>query len=61
MKVETKAPFTDIFVRMVRVCFPWRNLCKEWVAVFVSVAVTYSFALRAAKVLLGQRSRVSLL
>ena len=36
--------------------------CYEWIAVFVYVAITfYSFALCAAKVPLGQCSRVSLL
>ena len=38
------------------------DICQEWVAVFVSVAITfYSFALSAAKVAIGQCSRVSLL
>ena len=43
-------------------CFLWQNLYQEWVAVFISVALTYSScALRAVKVPLGHCSRVSLL
>ena len=57
-----KLPLLNVqFVAFV-FCFLWRNLCKEWVAVFVFVDVAfYSFALSAAKVPLGQCSRVSLL
>ena len=46
-----------------RLCFVFHDeIYQDWVAVFVSVAITfYSFVLSAAKVALGQYSRVSLL
>ena len=58
-RLEQKIPVTERYSDAFLFCFLMRNL---WVAVFVSVAITFhSFALCAAKVPLSQCSRVSLL
>ena len=58
-RLEQKIPVTECYSDAFLFCFLMRNL---WVAVFVSVAITFhSFALCAAKVPLSQCSRVSLL
>ena len=57
-RVEQKNPITECLV----FCVCVDEICQDWVAVFVSIAITfYSFVLSAAKVALGQYSRVSLL
>ena len=58
-RLEQKILVTECYSDAFLFCFLMRNL---WVAVFVSVAITFhSFASCAAKVPLSQCSRVSLL
>ena len=52
-RVEQKTPFTELMF------FLWRDIRKGWVAVFVSVAITCSFALRAARISFAHCFRVS--
>ena len=40
-RLEQKSPLLNVFFLEFVFCFPWRNLCKERVAVFVSVAIPY--------------------
>ena len=63
MTKKIKTPVTECLVFCVCVLFSMgKSMLRLDIAVFVSVAITfYSFALSAAKVPLGQCSKVSLL
>ena len=61
-RLEQKTPATECLVCCVCVLYSMAKSVLRMVTVFVFVAITfYSFSLRAAKVPLGQCSRVSLL
>ena len=61
-RLEQKTPVTECLVCCVCVLYSMAKSVLRMVTVFVFVAITfYSFSLRAAKVPLGQCSRVSLL
>ena len=42
-RIEQKLLLLNVLFPVFVFCFLWQNLCKEWVPVFVSFAITYCF------------------